>query len=79
MVYYFINNEYVYCSEIENQKPGSDMGFMIPPLGTIYLDNLRLAQKGTIGSALRTKSLTPQQVIIETLGWDTVDRKVKMK
>ena len=47
MLYYFINNVYSYCSEIEVKSSGYQFGFLVPPKGTIWVDNLLIAQKGS--------------------------------
>lgn len=47
MLYYFINNFYSYCSEIEVKNSGNQFGFLVPPKGTIWVDNLLISQKGS--------------------------------
>ncbi len=51
MLYYFINDEYCYSTEIEATNPGNNFGFLIPPMGVIYIDDFKIAQK--------SKSLVP--------------------
>lgn len=45
ILYYFINNVYEYCSEIETTESGTSFGFIVPKNGTVLLDNLKIAQK----------------------------------
>jgi hypothetical protein len=53
MLYYFINNVYVYEDNMETTVSGNYFGFMVPPLGTVWLDNLRIAIKGSASSAIK--------------------------
>lgn len=46
MLYYFINNVYCYCSEIEAKSDLNEFGFMVPSLGTVWIDNFRISNKG---------------------------------
>ena len=45
MIYYFINNSYAYCSEIETKKTGNYFGFMVPVKGAVWLENLSISDK----------------------------------
>lgn len=42
MLYYFINDVYVYCSEIEITESGKHFGFIVPSNGTVWLDNMSI-------------------------------------
>jgi len=53
LLYYFINNTYTYCSEIEVSENGNRFGFMVPPQGTVYIENLKISQRKISGSALK--------------------------
>ncbi len=55
MQYYFINNVYVYSSEIEVKGSGFGFGFMVPPKGTVLLDNLAIAQRFSSGIGAKVK------------------------
>jgi len=46
MLYYFINNVYCYCSEMETKQSGNHFGFMVPSKGTVWLDNFKISVKG---------------------------------
>ncbi len=46
MLYYFINNVYCYCSEIETKQSGNHFGFMVPSKGAVWLDNFTISVKG---------------------------------
>ncbi len=49
MLYYFINNIYSYCSEIEAKNIGNHFGFMVPPKSVIWLENLNVSVKNRSG------------------------------
>ncbi len=53
LLYYFINNTYTYCSEIEVSENGNRFGFMVPPQGTVYIENLKISQRKISYSALK--------------------------
>lgn len=55
MIYYFINNTYVYCSEIEANKIGNYFGFMVPVKGTVWLENLSISDKNNTKKSSRIK------------------------
>jgi len=57
MLYYFINNVYSYCSEMETQTSGYYFGFMVPPLGVVFVDDLSIAKHSSSGVAARVTSL----------------------
>lgn len=42
MLYYFINDVYVYCSEMELTGSQVDFGFIVPAKGIVWLDNLQI-------------------------------------
>ena len=42
MLYYFINDVYVYCSEMELTDSRMDFGFIVPAKGIVWLDNLQI-------------------------------------
>lgn len=45
MLYYFINNVYCYCSEMETTQSGYNYGFMVPSNGTVWVDNFTISRK----------------------------------
>ena len=45
MLYYFINNIYCYCSEMETTQSGYNYGFMVPSNGTVWVDNFTISRK----------------------------------
>jgi len=45
MLYYFINERYTYCSEIEVSEDGFYFGFIVPPKGTLLVDNFLIYEK----------------------------------
>jgi len=52
MLYYFINDVYCYCSEMEVKDSGFYFGFIVPPKSTVWLDNLIVSQQITSQSAV---------------------------
>lgn len=59
MLYYFINNVYSYCSEIESTESGLHYGFMVPPKGVVLLDNFSIGQRTGTGVASKVKQSQP--------------------
>ena len=55
-MYFFINGEYAYRSEMVNRKTGYNYGFSVPPKSTLLIDDFRLAASGTTASAAKIKS-----------------------
>ncbi len=47
MLYYFINDVYVYCSEMELTGSQVDFGFIVPAKGIVWLDNLQIRQNSS--------------------------------
>lgn len=48
-LYYFVNNSYCYMNEIEAASEINDFGFIVPPMGTVLIDNLKISQKSKSG------------------------------
>jgi len=63
LLYYFINNVYTYCSEMEVIENGNRFGFMVPSKGTVYVDNLDISQN--IKSSSAAKIIQNQTVEFE--------------
>ena len=55
-MYFFINGEYAYRSEMVNRKTGYNYGFSVPPKSTLLIDDFRLAASETNASAAKIKS-----------------------
>ena len=67
-LYYFINNVYCYTTEIVANATINQVGFMMPPMGTIWLDNFRIAHKGAAGvSPMKVKPIQPIDVRIQAV------------
>lgn len=71
MIYYFINNSYVYCSEIVTTDGLNKFGFMVPAQGTVLVDNFIIAQPRISGAATRLKQSQPLQFEITPIGSTT--------
>ena len=69
MLYYFINDSYCYCSEIEAKGTGYGFGFIVPPNGTVWLDNYSLSQR----LSSRVKSNIKQEIQITGFKYVTAD------
>lgn len=54
-LYYFINNVYCYKSEIVTNSNLNQFGFLVPPQGTIWLDNFKISQKGSANIVSKVK------------------------
>lgn len=65
-LYYFINNVYSYCSEIEAKKDGFHYGFMVPPHGTLYLENFNISKLSGAGVSSKMKEMQPVEFEIRT-------------
>lgn len=48
-LYYFINNIFAYRSEIVDTADLNLFGFMVPPLGTVWIDNFQISQRAGTG------------------------------
>ncbi|MEI6555738.1 MAG: hypothetical protein WCL70_09130 [Paludibacter sp.] len=48
-LYYFINNSYCYMNEIEAASDINEFGFIVPPKGTVWIDNFKISQKSKSG------------------------------
>lgn len=71
MIYYFINNSYVYCSEIVTTDGLNKFGFMVPAQGTVLVDNFIIAQPKISGAPTRLKQSQPLQFEITPIGSTT--------
>ena len=55
-LYYYINGVYCYSSEIVAASTLNEFGFMVPALGTVWLDNLRISTKGSASVSAKASS-----------------------
>lgn len=77
MLYYFINDVYSYCSEIETATSGSHFGFMVPSKGTVLLDNLTISQRSSAGVSsqkIKTGSVEFMCVPVKSLNNNLLDK-----
>jgi len=65
MLYYFINNVYCYCSEMEAKDSGNHFGFMVPPKAVLWLDNFCISQKNS--SAVSSQKMQSQILDFEVV------------
>ena len=59
VLYYFINGVYCYNSEMVATGGLNEFGFLVPPMGTIWLDNLQISKKGTSNTISKVKQNIP--------------------
>ena len=45
LLYYFINDRYIYQNEAEVSQKGNHFGFLVPAYATVWLENLRIGTK----------------------------------
>ena len=55
-LYYYINGVYCYSSEMVAASTLTEFGFLVPVMGTVGLDNLRISQKGSANVSARVNS-----------------------
>lgn len=61
IIHYFINNEYVYQSEMEISSYGNNFGFVVPTGATVWIDNLKIAMK--MNNSIKSKSIAIKDVL----------------
>lgn len=54
-LYYFINNVYCYSSEMVAIGSLNQFGFLVPPKGVVWLDNLQVSKKGSLNVVNKVK------------------------
>jgi len=65
VLYYFINNVYCYTSEIVATSTLNEFGFLVPPNGTVWMDNLQISKKGTTNVAARVQQNMPVEFSVQ--------------
>ena len=55
VLYYFINNVYCYTSEIVANSTLNEFGFMVPPMGDIWVDNFLISVNGSTNVSSKVK------------------------
>ena len=65
VLYYFINNVYCYTSEIVANGNLNEFGFMVPPNGDIWVDNLLISTKGSTPVSSKVKQNQPIEFKIQ--------------
>jgi len=80
MMYFFINGQYAYRSEMVNSANGYNFGFSVPPKSTLYADNFRIAQSSSsMNAEYRVKKAETSQFEIREikaeLGTGTIKNK----
>jgi len=65
LLYYFINNVYCYSSEIVASGTLNQFGFMVPPLGDVWVDNFQISTNGSSNSPSKVKQNQPIEFNIQ--------------
>ena len=65
VLYYFINNVYCYTSEIVATNTLNEFGFLVPPNGTVWIDNLQISKKGTTNVTAQAKQNMPVEFSVQ--------------
>ncbi len=60
-LYYFINNSYCYMNEINASADINQVGFSVPELSTIYIDNFKVSQR--TASAVNQQKINQNQFL----------------
>jgi len=66
-LYYFINNVYVYCSEITASTDLNQFGFVCPPLSSIWIDNFIISVHGKSTVQAKIKQVKFQSFSIQPI------------
>ena len=78
-MYFFINGEYAYRSEMENRQTGYNYGFSVPPKSTLYIDDFRIAESSRSASAAKIKSAGVEKPEIKVVEADIPAGVIKNK
>jgi len=65
VLYYFINNVYCYTSEIVANSTLNEFGFMVPPMGDVWVDNFLISTKGSTNVSSKVKQNQPIEFNIQ--------------
>ena len=65
ILYYFINNVYCYSSEIVANNTLNEFGFMVPPMGDVWVDNMTISKKGSSAISSKSKANIPVEFNIQ--------------
>jgi len=67
MIYYFINKQYCYSTEIVGDYKKYKFGFMLPPIGTMHIYNIILAQKNNSSKSSKVIQIQSPEFEITTV------------
>ena len=67
VLYYFINNVYCYTSEIVANSALNEFGFLVPPMGDIWVDNFLVSTKGSTKVSSKVKQNQPIEFNIQKI------------
>jgi hypothetical protein len=60
IIHYFINNVYVYQTEMEIFGYGNNFGFIVPAGATVWIDNLKIAMKSS--NNIKSKTISVKDI-----------------
>jgi hypothetical protein len=73
MLYYYVNDVYVYCSESWLSGTGKQFGFLVPPRATVWLNDLKIKTPKTTMAAIRPLRVQEFKTLIKPLsGFGTI-------
>lgn len=55
MLYYFVNNTYIYCTEVDSSLSGRTFGFVVETGVSVWVDNMKIKYKPTAAKEANTK------------------------
>ncbi len=77
IIYYFINNVYVYQTEMEIFGRGSNFGFVVPGGATVWVDNLKIGIKSS--SNIKSKVLSVNDISFSVVKMEDNNKRISEK
>ena len=73
MLYYFINDVYVYCSEPEITNDGDQFGFIVPPGATVWLNDFEIKTSDSSAASVLNSKIISTGSKVEVLSMPPVN------
>lgn len=77
IIHYFINNEYVYQSEVEILGSGNNFGFIVPAGATLWIDNLKIGSKSS--KSIKYKVISINDISFSILKMEEHNKQISDK
>jgi hypothetical protein len=74
MLYYFVNNTYIYCSEVDCSLSGNSFGFVVAPDASFWIDDLKIKSRNTSDQSMQSSKL---QFSVEKFDFNLENIKIK--